>query len=429
MVEMIRLNFPSLIRSFASGTGFLLIATGSGYAFSYLYLLVMGRLLGPETFGILGALFAIFYSVCLVGQALMQAIATNVAEIKVRSGESAAVSFFIKLGVKLSIIYLLPALILIITSGPIASFFHLTSTGPVILLAVSLFTALLLNTLLGLLQGLQKFRQFGITGYLIAQGLKLITGVIFVWIGWDLMGAVGALFASTAIGTVVGLVLVRKHLTGENPNPGRHSPRLGPILLPTLLLALFLSVPASVDVMLVTHYFGGKEAGLYNAVATLGKVIVFLPMAVSLILLPRATERHALEHSTRNILLQSLVLTFILSGGVALIYWGFPDIIVKIFFGEAYLEAGTLVSLYAAAMLLFSLNIVLIHYSLAIRNLWLMFLADSITLVEVVAIVLMHQSLFHIIWILLWGNLLILMVNLPCLVFRKLGRYGHNLER
>jgi len=429
MVETTRFNFPSLIRSLAPDTVFLLIATGSGYAFSYLYLLVMGRLLGPETFGILGALFAIFYSVCLIGQALMEAIATNVAEIKARSGESAAVSFFIKLITKLSIIYLLPSLILIIASRPVASFFHLTSTGPVIILAVSLFTALLLNTVLGLLQGLQKFRQFGITGYLIAQGLKLLTGVIFVWIGWDLMGAVGALFASTAVGAMVGLFLVRKQLTSDTGNPDRHSPRLGPVLLPALLLALLLSIPASVDVMLVTHFFGGKEAGLYNAVATVGKVVIFLPMAVSLILLPRVTEKHALEYSTRNILLQSLLLAFILSGGVALLCWVFPDTIIRFFFGEAYLEAGALVGLYASAMLLFSLNIVLVHYSLAIRNLWLMLLADIITLAEVVAIVLLHQSLFQIIWILFWGNLLILLVTLPYLVFRRLGQYGHNLER
>jgi len=428
MVKMTRLDFSSLKRSFAFDTGFLLFATATGYTFSYLYLLVMGRLLGPETFGILGALFAIFYSTCLVGQAVMEAIATNVAEIKAKSGQSAAVSVFSKLGIKLSIIYLLPTLILIIASRPVAAFFHMTSTGPVIILAFSLFTALMLSTVLGLLQGLQKFRQFGITGYLIAQGLKLLTGVIFVWIGWDLMGAVGALFASTAIATVVGLVLVRKRLTGDTYNPGRHSPRLGPILLPALLLALFLSIPASVDVMLVTHFFGGKEAGLYNAVATLGKVVVFLPMAVSLILLPRATESHTLGQGTRNILLQSLILTSILSGGVALICWVFPDTVIRLFFGEAYIEAGTLVGLYASAMLLFSLNIVLIHYNLAIRNLWLMLLADIITLVEVVAIVLVHQSLFQVMWILLWGNLLILLVSLPCLIFRRPGRYGRSSE-
>ena len=425
---MVSLDFSYLKRTFAFDTGFLLIATVTGYTFSYLYLLVMGRLLGPETFGILGALFAIFYSTCLVGQAVMEAIATNVAKVKAKSGESAAVSVFTKLGIKLSIICLLPTLILIIASKPIASFFHMTSTGPVIILAVSLFTALMLSTVLGLLQGLQKFRQFGITGYLIAQGLKLLTGVIFVWIGWDLMGAVGALFASTAIATVVGLVLVRKQLTGDTYNPGHHSPRFGPILLPALLLALFMSIPASVDVMLVTHIFGGQEAGLYNAVATLGKVVVFLPMAVSLILLPRVTESHTLGQGTRNILLQSLILTFILSGGVALIYWVFPDTVIRLFFGEAYLEAVALVGLYAAAMLLFSLNVVLVHYSLAIRNLWLMLLADIITLVEVLVIVLMHQSLSQVILILLWCNLLIFLFTFPYLAFRRTGPHRHSPE-
>ena len=425
---MVKPDFSSLKQSFASQTGFLFITTGTGYAFAYLYLLVMGRFLGPETFGILGALFAIFYIACLVGQALREAIATNVAEVKAKSGESAAVSAFVKLGIKLSLLCLLPTIGFLAASRPIASFFHLTSIGPVIILAFSLFTALILDVVLGLQQGLQKFRDLGITGYSTSQGLKLLLGVTFIWIGWDLMGAVGALLASTAIATVLGLVLVRKQLASGIHNPLQHSPKLGPILIPTLILAVFLSMPASVDVMLVTHFFGGEEAGLYNAVATVGKVVVFLPMAVSFVLLPRATESHTLGRDTRNILLQSLLLVFILSGGVALICWGFPDFIVNLFFGEAYIEAGALIGLYAAAMLLFSLDVVLIHYSLAIRNLWLMLLADFITVAEVVAIVLMHQSLDQVIWILLWGNLLILLVSLPYLVFRRVRHHGHSLE-
>jgi len=48
----------------------------------------MGRSLGPEAFGILGALFAIFYIACLVGQALKGAIATRVAEVRAQAGEA-----------------------------------------------------------------------------------------------------------------------------------------------------------------------------------------------------------------------------------------------------------------------------------------------------------------------------------------------------
>ncbi|MDP2916656.1 MAG: oligosaccharide flippase family protein [Dehalococcoidia bacterium] len=425
-MQGIRLSY--LKKGLISQSGFLILATGTGYAFSYLYLLAMGRLLGPETYGILGALFAIFYSTCLIGQAMMEAIATNIAAVKVKFGEAAAASVFRRLSIRLVLVFLLPALVLIIFARPVASFFHLSYTGPVIMLAIAIFTALLINTVLGLLQGLQKFRQLGITGYLVAQGVKLLAGVIFVWVGWDLMGAMGALVAATAAGTVVGLVLVRKHLAAGTRHGGDLSVNWDHIFLPTLSLAIFLSMPASVDVMLVTHFFGGEEAGVYNAVATLGKVIVFLPMAVSLILLPKATEGHALGLDTKKILLQSFIFTSILSGVVALIYWLFPDVIITFFFGEAYHEGGALVRLYSVAMLLFSLNVVLIHYSLAIRNLWLMLLADLITLVEVVAIVLMHQSLSQVIWILVWGNLLILLVSLPFLVFSKARHDGNGTE-
>lgn len=58
----------------------------------------MGRALGPEVFGILGSLVAMFYIACLVGQALREAIACNVAEIKARDGEAAAVGTYVKLG-------------------------------------------------------------------------------------------------------------------------------------------------------------------------------------------------------------------------------------------------------------------------------------------------------------------------------------------
>ncbi len=425
---MVKLALPSLKQSLASPTIFLLVTTVTGYTFAYLYLIAMGRVLGPETFGILGALFAIFYIACLIGQALREAIARNIAEIKANAGELVAVSTYMKLGIKLGFLSLLPCLAFIAASQPIASFFHLDSTVPVIILAFSLFTALALDIVLGLQQGLQKFRYLGITGYSTSQGLKLLFGVTFISIGWDLPGAVGALLASTSVATMVGLVLVRKQLASGARNPARYNPRLVPILVPTLILAVFMAMPSSIDVMLVTHFFGGKEAGLFNAVATIGKVVVFLPMAVSMVLLPRATTNHILGQNTRNILLQGLFYAFILSGGVALVCWGFHDIIVRLFFGEAYVEAGSLITLYAAAMLLFSLNFVLIHYSLAIRNLWLILLADVITLAEITAIVMMHQSLSQVIWILFLGNLLILLFSFPYLVLRHPGVQSHSLK-
>ena len=427
---MEKLRSSYLMKLMISQEGFLLVATVTGYAFAYLYLLIMGRVLGPEDFGILGALFAIFYIACLIGQALREAIATKVAEVKAKDGEIASVAACLKIVKKLVIICLLPCVAFIIVSKPVADFFNVGSIWPVIIVAFSIFTALTLDIVLGLLQGLQRFKSLGIVGYTISQGLKVVFGLVFVWVGWSLLGAVGALFASTAIATFVGLAIVKNQLVNAIHSSTDATLRLGPILLPTIILAVFLSMPASVDVMLVTHFFGGTDAGIYNAVATIGKVVFFLPMAVTMILLPRATEKHILGIDARPILLRSLGISLILSGIVVVICWAFPENIVRLFFGEEYLAATSLIGLYAAAMLLFSINVVLIHYSLAIRNFWLMILADVVTLAEVVGICFLHESLSQIVWILFYGNLLIVLFSLPYLAFRrpKHGLEGREVE-
>jgi len=405
--------------SFVSQTGFLLVASLIGYVFGYLYLVFMGRTLTPEDFGIFGALVAIFYIAGLVGQALREAIARSVAEQKTKSGELAAIGTYMKLAVKLGLFCLLPAIFFIVGSQNIASFFHLKSNVAVLVLGLSLSTALILETILGLLQGLQKFISLGITGYLISQGFKLFLGVAFVWIGWDLLGAVSALLVSTAIAIAAGLIIIRKQLAVGVTNGPQRSPRLFPILIPTLILAVFMAMPTSIDVMLVTHFFSASKAGLYNAVATLGKVVIFLPMAVSLVMLPKAAENHTLGLSSRNLLRQSLGIALLLSGALTLFYWISPSLIVDVSFGGAYTEAGDLIGWYGVAMLLFSLNFVLIHYSLAIRNLKLMIMADIITLAEVLAIALLHQSLMQITLILLLGNMLIFLSTSFFLIISK----------
>jgi len=210
-------------------------------------------------------------------------------------------------------------------------------------------------------------------------------------------------------------------LVGHARYPTQASSRLGPILVPTLILSVFLALPTSVDVMLVTHYFGATESGLYNAAATLGKIVFYLPVGVSFMLLPRAAERRVQGVIPRKMLMQSLAYAFVLSGGVALAYLMFADVIIGIFLGSAYAAAADLVSSYAVPMLLFSLNFVLMHYSLAIRRTGPMLLAAIVTLAETAAIVLVHQSLSQVIWIMVFGNLSIFALCFPYLAVRKFG--------
>ncbi len=348
-----------------------------------------------------------------MGQAVRQAIARRVSEVNARVGREAALSTYSRLAFKLGLLCTIPTAAAIAGSHHIGSFFHVSHTGPVILLGLSISIALILDVLLGLLQGMQRFMALGVSGFLVGQGSKLVIAALFLWAGWGLSGAVGVLLASTALAAVVGLALVRKDLRGALRTPSYSDSGVTAVLLPSTFLVLFLAIPTSADVMLVSHFFDSNDAGVYNAAATLGKVVIFLPMAVSFVLLPKAAESHALGLSSRKQLARSLVLAGALSGGAALICWALPDMVVGMFFGQAYVGAQQICGLYAAAMLLVSLNCVLMHYGLATHNLALMLWADTISIAQVVAIAMHHDSLLQTVMVLLIGNAVLFGSSLP----------------
>lgn len=416
---MLRLQLSFLRSDFIYRIGFLLIATIVGNVFSYIYLILMGRALGPETFGIFGALFGIFYIVSLTGDALRIVIASQVATIRAEGSELVAIRTVLKPLIKLGLLWLIVPLFFMIGCQPIASFFHMSSTGPVFILGIALFSGLLLPMILGLLQGLQRFRHFAFSGYILPQGLKLLSGVVFIWAGFDLMGAIGALLVSTVIAIPVAIIPIRGLLTKDYEANDQYNPKLLGFVLPALLIAAFISFPTSIDVMLVTHFFKAAAAGMYNAAATLGKVVIFLPMAVAAVMLPKVSERYALGLDSRKLLGKSLIYTIFLCAAVAILYLLIPDILVKLFFGEAYLGAVSLIVWYGIAMIPFALNFLFVHYNLATQNRKQLLLAIAITLAEAVTIILLHQSLQQIILILLGGNLLLLASNFLALAILK----------
>lgn len=398
----------------------MLFAAGTtGNVFGYLYLIFAGRALTPELFAGFGALYGIFYIFCLAGDALRITIATNVAALKGKFGESAAMRSTGKAVTKIGVMGLLLVLGLMASSEVVASFFHIKTSVPIIVLGAVLCSAILLFVLLGLLQGLQLFRRLALSGYLLPHAFKLVFGVLFVWLGWGLVGIIGALLASNLIAIIVGVVpLVR--LAGKATESNNYlETGLASIALPVMLLGITIAVPTSVDVMLVTHFFSSKSAGIYNAVATFGKVVLFLPIAVSLVMLPKVSENHAAGQDTIRILKLSSMFVLFSSGFVVVLYWVIPRPIIDLFFGKEYMEAAPLMGWYGIAMLLFAINYLFAQYYLAISKKAGVLTAIVITLAEVVAIIVLHRSLLQVAIVLVFGNLCLMLLNLFLLTIRQ----------
>ncbi len=397
-------------------SGFLVITTIVGNAMGWVYQILVGRALGVELFGLFSGLLGIFYVATLGGGAFRIQVAAITARIAARMGEDEAARTFLSLWKRFILIFLPVLLFFIIASRQIASFFHTESTGAILILGFAIFGTSLFMIVLGFLQGLQRFKHLAYIGYILPPALKLLASLGFIALGWKLLGAMAAVLVAEFSGLLAALLSWRSSLARAAGHKPANDASVLKIVLTGSVFAFFIAAPTNLDVPLVVHFFSASESGIFACVATFGRVITFLPMGVSLVMLPIVAERHALNKPTASLAWQSLLLTLILSGVATLCYWLFPDFFIRLFLGESYLGAAVLLGWYGTAMVLFSLNLVLVQYAVAVGRQYSTIIAGSATLGIILTIALWHTSLEQVIAVMLVGNLLLLLLCCPLLL-------------
>ena len=249
---------------------------------------------------------------------------------------------------------------------------------------------------------------------------KLLFGVLLVSIGFGVNGALGAIIIASAIALIISFIPLKSFLSSNyKANPGFDFSELYRYSLPTMLAMFCLAVPANVDVILAKHFFTAHNAGLYTAASVLGKIVLFLPGAISTVMFPKVSKINANGGDTRKLLNKSLFYTAILSGLLAIGYWFFPSIVIGIPFGHIYLEAIPLIKFYGIGMLFFSLTIVLMRYSLAVHDLKYVYGFAFFTILEIILLAIFHKTMMEMIMILLIINILLFIFSYYYVVWYK----------
>jgi O-antigen/teichoic acid export membrane protein len=158
-------------------------------------------------------------------------------------------------------------------------------------------------------------------------------------------------------------------------------------------------------------YLDGREAGIYAALATVAKVVIFLPSAVAVVLVPRAVRQHAETGSGERALRLSAAIVAAAAGVCMVLALLAPGLIVRVMFGSAYEDAasGVFPAVLAGAGLAM-LNLVCV-YAVALRNRpWMLVLFFGIVL-QVVAISLFHDSPTQVAWAQACVGLIVLLAN------------------
>jgi O-antigen/teichoic acid export membrane protein len=322
-------------------------AMAAANALNYAFNLVMSRLLGPADYGALGALLALVLVGTVPGVALQAVVArhTTLAGEAVGRLWSRVLVAVVAVGAALG-------LLTVAASPAVAAFLHLPSLGPCLWLAAALLPLPLLSAVQGMLQGREWFGALAAVLLVSAAG-RLAVGVGLVEDGLGVSGALAATAMGSAVAVLVAVPRLRAKGGWERPRvampprwPGKGSSAaaFGGEVAAAAAGVLGLLLLANVDVLLARHFLTAEASGLYAAGGVLTKIAFWAPQFVVTLVFPRlvtATDRRRLLGRSAAVV-AAVGAPLVVAAALA------PGLAARLSFGEAYLDVGPALPLFAA---------------------------------------------------------------------------------
>lgn len=345
----------------------ILVLMNSGNIFNYLFQLTIGRAMTPDEFGSFNALNSstVILAAPLGVVPLIMARFTagfaldGMGRVRGLFSQALKVAAVAAAVIAAAGFFLAPLL---------KDFLHLESIVPVYIMLALVSVSLMAPIPTGMLQGLQRFMGFGLSGASNACVRFLAALVLLTGLGWGVNGAMlcgllGILFQA-------GLAfLFLRDIFPVKPDPlpqGFHK-EVGKYALAMVVSSVITMCLNNLDLVLVRHFCPGEEAGLYATGAILGRIAFYGPAVLMSVLFTEAATAKASGDQNDKSLWMSMGITLLLGGGFALLCVVASELMVTLLFGAQYKAAGPLLAVISSAMALLACANVLFVYSQA-RN-------------------------------------------------------------
>lgn len=389
-----RMNNPkSLQAKIVSGSVVLLSGSSLTTAINLAYNIVVAQFLGPKGFGHA----TVVYTLLTVLSALtlsFQIVSTKlVAQQNSPEKMGAVYRGFHQSAMACG---LFVAFALWLFRDPIAAYLNLPDSTLVSLLAIGAGFYIPLGSRRGFVQGTYGFRR--LASNLVLEGAVRLGGsFVMVLAGYGVRGVIAA--NAAAIGVAYFAVAPPAISRAPNPLRARYA------LRETLQALVFFSGQVLInncDIVLVKHFFPAYIAGIYAAIAMVGRVIFSFSSAVVNTTFPLVAGTREEERKDLKVIATSLVLVLGCGSLLAFCLCVTPAWVWTLLFGKGFQIAGeysvpSLLALYALTTVVYSLSVVIITFEMSykIANTSWVQLAFSGVLIG--AICRFHSSLHEVI--------------------------------
>jgi O-antigen/teichoic acid export membrane protein len=337
-----------------------LIVNAGNYAFN----MIMGRLLGPAAFAEVALLTTLVLVISFIGMTFQLSAAKFGGELGATT-QGSLQRFLFNRAVLLGI---LTGMVLFVATPWLKTTFQTESSVLFYCLAAGIPFYFVMSVNRGNYQGIQQYHTLSIS-YQAEMWSKLLLSFVLL-----------VILPHSPI-TAVSLAILASFLFGLMPIESNFKEWFRGIQLPVALgkqirrfalITLFYELTQIVinngDVLLVKHLFADLQAGWYASISLIGRVVYFATWMFVMLLLPAVIARKKAGQDTRPILFKNLLYISLMTSGIVLGCFLFPELIVKLMFGEAYMEIAPLLWKYALATAFFALANIFSYYYLSLDN-------------------------------------------------------------
>ena len=380
-------------RRFSRATSVMVVLTLVASVTNYASTIVFSRLLSTAGYGDFTALIALTVIVAVPTAAAQTMVAERVA-VNLAQGQRERLGYLIRHALAhVTTIAVIVGIIYAACIPLVKSAFALETVGPAIALGPLLVLSLFVPVVYGVLQGMERFALLGLLMLVVAVS-RIAFGVPWVLSGG---GAGGPLFGQ-AVGALIVLVMsawiLRSYLIGRGTGAASSGFRRIPNRRTITAAGAFtaFALISNLDVLLAKLLLSPHAAGLYAALVTVEKIVIFLPGAIAIVMVPSAAKARLAEGSAGRVLRLAAVLvtgtTLIVAIPAAIV----PRLVLETMFSHKYVSAASGVLPIVCAGAFLALLYLLVVYTVAIQDRrWVWLLVFGVVL-QVGAILALHSS-------------------------------------
>jgi O-antigen/teichoic acid export membrane protein len=403
----------SLQARIVSGSIVLLSGSGLATVINMVYNVALAQFLGPAGFGHATVVYTLLTLISAITLSFQIVSAKVVAQQDSAEGKAAVYRGFHRVAWGCGI---LVGVALLAFQGGIANYLNLPGSDLVAILAVGVAFYVPLGCRRGFIQGTYGFR--GLATNLVLEGAVRLGGsLVMILAGFGVRGVIEANSAAIAI----AYITIPPRLAARIPNPLHVS-----YVFREMMQALnFFSGQLLINncgIVLVNHFFPSREAGIYAAVAMVGRVIFTFSQAVVNSTFPLVAGTREEERRDLSVIATSLIMVLVTGSAIVLFIFVAPAEIWTRLFGSGFEIVGKynvayLMAFYAIATVIYSLGAVIITFEMSYKianTSWVQLVFSAILIAGICEF---HSSLREVVLVqLVLMLLLFVLVAMPFLI-------------